>query len=61
MLNSTDEANNMAWTSLPQIERNQYRRAVLLLKKDYITKFKEYLESLAPRELFDYYIKKKAQ
>uniref|UniRef100_A0A2A4JIK2 Uncharacterized protein n=1 Tax=Heliothis virescens TaxID=7102 RepID=A0A2A4JIK2_HELVI len=57
MLNSADADSNLSWTTLPASEKNEYRRAVSLLKKDYITKYREFLESLSPRELFDHYNK----
>ncbi|XP_026731317.1 uncharacterized protein LOC113496342 isoform X2 [Trichoplusia ni] len=54
---SEDEADKITWVSLPQFEKNQYSRAVCLLKKDYLTKYREYLESLSSKELFNYYHK----
>ncbi|XP_075972029.1 uncharacterized protein LOC142973857 [Anticarsia gemmatalis] len=57
MLNSTNEANTFTWTTLPRIEKNRYSRAVSLMKKDYISKYREYLESLSDKELFDCYNK----
>lgn len=58
MLTSTDQCENVNWTSLPQLEKNQYIRAVSIMKKDYIYKYKEYLESLSSKDLFDHYNKK---
>ena len=57
MLNPAGGADSVPWATLTSPEKNQYRRAVCLLKTDYITKYIEYLESLTPRELFDYYNK----
>lgn len=57
LLNSTEEGGSISWTSLEQFERNRYNRAVSLLKKDYISKYKEYLESLSSKDLFEHYYK----
>ncbi|CAB3239946.1 unnamed protein product [Arctia plantaginis] len=57
LLNAPEEGGNVSWTSLPQFEKNRYSRAVSLLKKDYISKYKEYLESLSSKELFEHYYK----
>ncbi|XP_021187370.3 uncharacterized protein LOC110374111 isoform X1 [Helicoverpa armigera] len=57
MLNSADADSNVSWTTLPASEKNEYRRAVSLVKKDYITKYREFLESLSSKELFDHYNK----
>lgn len=45
------------WSSLTKVEKSRYQRAVLMLKKEYINKYKVYLESLPMKELFDYYNK----
>lgn len=57
LLNPVGGAESVSWKTLPASEKSQYKRAVTLLKTEYITKYKEYLESLTPRELFDYYNK----
>ncbi|CAH1639689.1 unnamed protein product [Spodoptera littoralis] len=57
MLNSVNGSSTLNWTDLTPSQKSQYRSAVYLLKKDYINKYKEYLYSLAPKELFDYYHK----
>ncbi|KAJ8735534.1 hypothetical protein PYW07_007154 [Mythimna separata] len=57
MLNPAGGAESVSWTELQTSEKNQYRRAVTLLKSDYIIKYKAYLENLTSRELYDYYNK----
>ncbi|KAJ8736394.1 hypothetical protein PYW08_007050 [Mythimna loreyi] len=57
MLNPAGGAETVSWKELQTSEQNQYKRAVSLLKSDYIIKYRQYLESLTPRELYDYYNK----
>lgn len=50
-----ENGQTQTWALLSSTQKIRYRRAVLLLKNDYITKFKAFLESLPSKELFDYY------
>ncbi|RVE41509.1 hypothetical protein evm_013842 [Chilo suppressalis] len=54
LLQSGNESSE-AWSSLTTTQKIRYRKAVFLLKDNYIKKFKEYLKSLPPKELYDYY------
>ncbi|XP_030031615.1 uncharacterized protein LOC115448349 [Manduca sexta] len=49
--------NNLTWSTLPPRERSLYNQAILTMKKDYIHKYKLYLENLTEKELFDHYNK----
>lgn len=57
LINPLKDANGVTWNSLSSIEKSRYNRAVLTLKKDYISNYKKFLENLTSRELFDYYYK----
>ncbi|KAI5640538.1 hypothetical protein NE865_07083 [Phthorimaea operculella] len=47
--------DDKSWETLTNQEKRRYRAAVLTLKKEYIKKYKAYLESLPSKMLFDYY------
>ncbi|XP_028037315.1 uncharacterized protein LOC114248303 isoform X1 [Bombyx mandarina] len=57
IIKTTNENGEVTWDTLSNKERSYYSRAILTLKNDYIHKYKLFLESLGPRELFDYYNK----
>lgn len=56
LLKARNGVNN-PYESLTAREKHFYGRAVCAIKKDYVKKYKEYLESLSPRQLFDHYMK----
>lgn len=51
---STDMSNE-SWATLSNQQKMRYQQAIRLLKNDYIRKYKAYLESLPPKELFNCY------
>ncbi|KAM3967921.1 uncharacterized protein ACR2FA_011473 [Aphomia sociella] len=58
MIQAKNGANDVSWSTLSNIEKSRYRRAVYLLKKNYLSNFRKYLESLSSKELFNFYVQK---
>ncbi|KAJ2947841.1 hypothetical protein O0L34_g9630 [Tuta absoluta] len=55
IVRTMNDQDDKSWATLTNQEKSRYRTAVLSLKKEYIRKYKAYLESLPSKQLFDYY------